>query len=64
MYNKLSGEQLGSSGDLYRYTDGQIDVSVSGNILNMSNIRWFVIVCFLVVVITVPLIMVRNALRK
>ena len=64
LYLKLSGEQLGSSGDLYRYTDGQIDVSVSGNILNMSNIRWFVIVCFLVTVITAPLVMVRNALRK
>jgi hypothetical protein len=64
LYLKLSGEQLGSSGDLYRYTDGEIDVSVSGRILNMSNIRWFVIVCFLVMVITVPLIMVRNALRR
>ena len=64
LYLKLSGEQLGSSGDLYRYTDGQIDVSVSGNILNMSNIKWFVIVCFLVIVIVVPLTMVRNALRK
>ena len=64
LYLKLSGEQLGSTGELYRYSDGEIDVSVSGNILNMSNIRWFVIVCFLVMVITVPLTMVRNALRK
>jgi hypothetical protein len=64
LYLKLSGEQLGSTGELYRYTDGQIDVSVSGNILNMSNIKLFVIVCFLVIVITVPLTMVRNALRK
>ncbi len=45
LYLKLSEEQLGCTGDLYRYTDGQIDVSVSGNILNMSNIRWFVMVC-------------------
>ena len=64
LYLKLSGEQLGSAGELYRYTDGEIDFSVSGNILNMSNIRWFVIVCFLVMAITVPLTMVLNALRK
>ncbi|MDC1018150.1 hypothetical protein OAR36_06830 [Pseudomonadales bacterium] len=64
LYLKLSGEQLGSTGELYRYTDGQVDVSVSGNILNTTNIKFFVIVCFLVMVLVVPLTMVRNALRK
>jgi hypothetical protein len=64
LYLKLSADQLGSAGELYRNSDGAIDISVSNNILNFSNIRMFLIVCFLVMVLVLPLSMVRNSLRK
>jgi hypothetical protein len=64
LYLKLSADQLGSAGELYRSSDGEIDKSVSNNIVSFTNIRMFLIVCFLSVVLVVPLSMVRTSLRK
>jgi len=64
LYLKLSTDQLGSAGELYRHADGEVDIYVSNNVLNFANFRLFFIVCFLALVIVVPISMIRNNLKN
>lgn len=64
MYDKLSVQELGSAGMMYRLADGNITYSQSHAVLTRANIRLYLMVCFLVVVIVVPAVMLRNVLRQ
>jgi hypothetical protein len=63
VYQVVSAEQLSSSKALFRPADGRIDASVTNRILNFSHVRLYLIVCFLVAVIAVPTVMIRNAMK-
>lgn len=63
IYEKLSREDLGGAGFMFRFADGEVDYSVSRNILSWANLRLFLILCFLTVVIVVPAAMIRNSMR-
>ncbi|MBV1876660.1 MAG: hypothetical protein KUG79_03360 [Pseudomonadales bacterium] len=64
LYDKLSRENLGNSGVMFRIADGEVETSESGGILTASNFRLYFIACFLLVVIAVPVLMFMNAMRK
>jgi hypothetical protein len=64
LYEKLSIEALGGSSTMFRMADGQVVSSQSGNILTTANIRLYIIVCFLLIVVAVPVLMIWNALRN
>lgn len=64
LYDRLSRENLGGAGFIFRYADGQIDYSASRDILNQSNLRLYLILCFLAAVVVVPAVMIRNAMRS
>jgi hypothetical protein len=59
----VSAEQLAGSKALFRPSDGGINASVTNRILNFSHVRLYLIVCFLVAVIAVPTVMMRNAMK-
>jgi len=63
VYQVVSAEQLSSSKALFRPSDGGINASVTNRILNFSHVRLYLIVCFLVAVIAVPTVMMRNAMK-
>ena len=63
VYQVVSAEQLSSSKALFRPSDGGINASVTNRILNFSHVRLYLIVCFLVAVIAVPTVMIRNAMK-
>ena len=63
VYRVVSAEQLAGSKALFRPADGRIDASVTNRILNFSHVRLYLIVCFLVAVIAVPTVMIRNAMK-
>ena len=63
IYSKLSQAQLGHGGKLFRLSDGQVERSQSNHILRWANIRLYLILAFLLVVVTVPTVMIRNAMK-
>ena len=63
VYETVSLEQLAGSKALYRLSDGEIVSSVSNSILNFSHVRLYLIICFLVAVIAVPSVMIRNIMK-
>lgn len=63
LFEKLSKENLGSAGSMFRYADGNVTEIQSGNILTFTNFRMYVILMFVVAVLTIPLVMIRNSLR-
>ncbi|MCB1646294.1 MAG: hypothetical protein KDI36_12620 [Pseudomonadales bacterium] len=64
IYQKLSREDLGGVGSMYRYVDGDVIGAKSRSILSPQNIQTYVILLFLTVVLIVPLAMIRSALRR
>tara|TARA_R110002072_G_scaffold31735_2_gene97486 strand:- start:1435 stop:2982 length:1548 start_codon:yes stop_codon:yes gene_type:complete len=64
LYKKLSAENLGSARDMFRFADGESSFTQSNKILSMSNLRLFIIVCFLTVIVIVPVVMIRKSLLK
>jgi len=63
MYAKLSRQELGIAGSMYRAADGDIISKINYNILSVSHLRLWLIICFLTIVIVVPAVMIRNAMR-
>lgn len=62
LFEKLSRENLGSAGTMFRFADGDVDEHQSRNILTFTNVRLYMILMFLVAVIIVPVVMIRNSL--
>ena len=63
MHDKLSRENLGSGGLLYKLADGVLTRKVEGNILSKSNLNFFAMFLFVLVVVTVPILMFLRAVR-
>ena len=61
--DQLSSRTLGTSGLLFRYADGNTDHVESGNIVNTENLRTYLVLMFLTIVVLVPLVMLRKLLR-
>ena len=64
LYQKISQEGLGKTGHLYRLIDGDVDYSASRTVLNTSNIRLYLIVLFLALVVITPFEVIRRSMRK
>jgi hypothetical protein len=64
LYKKLSAENLGRPGEIFRFADGQSEFKKSGSILSSTNLRLYLIFCFLTVLLVIPIVMIRASLRK
>lgn len=60
---QLASTRLSKDSVLYQVSDGDTDYSKSGNVLTQNNFRIYLIVAFLTLVVTVPIVMLRNLLR-
>lgn len=64
LYAKLSRDELGGTGFMFKLADGNVTHVASGNILTFAHARLYLILCFLTLVLTVPAAMIRRALRN
>lgn len=64
IYDKLSFQQLGNGGRLFNVSDGETDHATANHILSYSNLRLYLIICFLTLMISIPASMIRSALRR
>lgn len=64
MYSKLSVENLGRAEEMFRFLDGEVDQYATRLVLSLTNVRLYLILCFLLTVIVVPLVMVARAVKK
>ena len=64
IYVELSKENIGYTGLLYNPTGSEIIKQTNGGIITTRNIRWYLILLFLVVLITIPLTMLKHVLRR
>ena len=64
LYQKLSTENLGTAAQMFRMYDGEIGLSKSRTILSSKNLRTYLIICFLVALLVIPIVLIWRTLKE